>query len=433
MGRYLFRLPDVGEGMAEAEIGDWHVAAGSTVREDDPLVDMMTDKATVEITSPVTGKVLALHGVKGEKRPIGSELVTLEVEGPGNEASAPAITPPARPVPIALAAKPGPMPPQPPPPALSGTPAPSARTITADVPAFATRLAGEAPQAAPATRRRAHEMGIELQYVPGTGPGGRITPEDLQHYVDSRGQAGRPALGAARRTGVADVPVIGLRRTIAERLQDTKRRVPHFSYVEEVDVTALETLRATLNSRYAGQQPKLTVLPFLVRALAATVPDFPMVNALFDDAAGVVHRHAALHAGIATQTASGLVVTVLRHAEALSLWDCAAELLRLSDLARAGKAARAELTGSTITVTSLGALGGLATTPIINSPEVAIIGVNKMLERPMALSGQVALRTMMNLSASFDHRVVDGWDAASFIQAVRERLENPAMLFMDLP
>lgn len=419
MGRYVFRLPDVGEGIAEAEIGDWHVAVGSTVREDDPLIDIMTDKATVEITSPVSGTVVALHGAKGDRRPTGSDLVVLEVDGAGNATAAPApnASPPAPPPPK----------PAPPPPALPATHA------LAPPPAPPPAPAGEAPQAAPATRRRAHELGIELQYVPGTGPGGRITAGDLQYFVDAGGRSGTPRHGCAQRSGVEDVPVIGLRRTIAERLQDTKRRVPHFSYVEEVDVTALEELRATLNDRYAGQQPKLTVLPFLIRAIASCAPDFPMINALFDDAAGMVHRHAAVHAGIATQTAHGLVVTVVRHAEAQSLWETAAELSRLSALARAAKAGRAELSGSTITITSLGALGGIATTPIINHPEVAIIGVNKIVERPVVRGGQVVIRTMMNLSGSFDHRVVDGWDAASFIQAVRGFLEVPATLFMDLP
>ncbi len=419
MGRYVFRLPDVGEGIAEAEIGDWHVAVGSTVQEDDPLIDMMTDKATVEITSPVSGTVVALHGVKGDRRPTGSDLVVLEVDGAGNATAVPAPD----------AAPPAPPPSTPAPP----RPAPPATHAPAPPPAPPPAPAGEAPQAAPATRRRAHELGIDLQYVPGTGPGGRITAGDLQSFVDAGGRSGTPRPGGARRSGVEDVPVIGLRRTIAERLQDTKRRVPHFSYVEEVDVTAVEELRATLNERYAGQQPKLTVLPFLIRAVARCAPDFPMVNALFDDAAGVVHRHAAVHAGIATQTANGLVVTVIRHAEALSLWETAAELSRLSALARAAKAGRAELSGSTITITSLGALGGIATTPIINHPEVAIIGVNKIVERPVVRGGQMVIRTTMNLSGSFDHRVVDGWDAASFIQAVRGFLEVPATLFMDMP
>ncbi len=421
MGRYVFRLPDVGEGVAEAEIGDWHVAVGGTIREDDPLVDMMTDKATVEITSPVTGTVLELHGAKGEKRPTGSDLVVLEVDGAGNEATpqlgGPKRVEPAQPVPPA-----SPQPVAPPTPAQGPPPAL----------AFAGLVGGEAPQAAPATRRRAHELGIELQYVPGRGPGGRITPDDLKDYVDQRGQVAAPAPGR-RRTAVETVPVLGLRRTIAERLQDTKRRVPHFTYVEEVDMTALEELRVALNDRYTGTQPKLTVLPFLLRAIAAIAPGFTGINALFDDAAGIVHRHAAIHAGIATQTAAGLMVTVVRHAEALSVWETAAELSRLSALARAGKAGRAELTGSTITVTSLGAMGGVATTPIINAPEVAIIGVNKLEQRAVVRGGQVVVRTMMNLSASFDHRVVDGWDAASFIQAVRQALEVPATLFMDLP
>ncbi len=419
MGRYVFRLPDVGEGIAEAEIGDWHVAVGAAVQEDDPLVDMMTDKATVEITSPVSGTVLELNGAKGEKRATGSELVILDVEGSGNATVPASEARTASPSPVMTAPPPAPSAPPPP------SPAPARPLAATAVPA---RTFGSPPLAAPSTRRRAHELGIELQYVAGTGPGGRITEDDLQAYADG---GSRTWPGATRRTAVEDVPVVGLRRTIAERMQDTKRRVPHFSYIEEVDVTALEELRTALNARHAGQRPKLTLLPFLLRAIAAVMPGFPMINALFDDTAGVIHRYAALHAGIATQTANGLVVTVLRHVEALSLWEMAAELARLSDLARAGKASRAELSGSTITLTSLGTLGGIATTPIINQPEVAIIGVNKIVDRPVVRDKQVVVRSMMNLSSSFDHRVVDGWDAASFIRSVRQMLETPAMLFVE--
>ena len=408
MERVVFRLPDVGEGVAEAEIADWHVDVGSTVREDDPLVDMMTDKATVEITSPISGTVVELYGKRGEKRPTGSELVVFEVDGSGISAPLPTSSVPTPPE-------------RPPVPAKMMGPAPTALPP-----------ANEFPQAAPATRRLAYQAGIDLHGVTGTGPGGRITPDDLQSIITSGG-LGSQSSSSSPRNAVEEVPVIGLRRAIGERLQDTKRRVPHFTYVEEIDMTALEELRKALNARYTGKQPRLTILPFLIRAIAVTVPDFPTVNANFDDVAGIVHRHAAVHTGIATQTASGLLVTVVRHAEALSLWEIASELSRLAGLARAGKAGRVELTGSTITLSSLGPMGGITTTPIVNHPEVAIIGVNKMVERPMIRSGQVVARTMMNLSSSFDHRVVDGWEASSFIQGLRERLEMPATLFMDLP
>jgi 2-oxoisovalerate dehydrogenase E2 component (dihydrolipoyl transacylase) len=415
MGRYVFKLPDIGEGMAEAEIGDWYVSVGSVVREDQPLVDILTDKATVEITSPVSGTVLSLNGAKGDKRPIGSELVVLEVEGAtGNDTD--------RPVPLVTEQAP---------PAIESREEPKPAPVADASGAIGPGRADEAPQASPAVRRRAREMGVELQFVTGSGPAGRVTMEDLQTYsrMDGKAAAGAPKTG--RRDGTEAIPVIGLRRKIAERLQDTKRRIPHFSYVEEIDVTALEELRALLNKKHADHRPRLTLLPFMIRALSVALPDHPQLNATFDDAADILHRHRAVHAGIATQTPNGLVVTVLRHAEALSLWETAGELTRLSALARAGKAGRAELTGSTITITSLGAMGGLATTPIINQPEVAIIGVNKMIERPVVRDRQMAIRTMMNLSSSFDHRVVDGWDAAAFIQRVKELLENPAMLFMD--
>lgn len=417
MGRYVFKLPDIGEGMAEAEIGDWYVAVGSVVREDQPLVDILTDKATVEITSPVSGTVLSLHGAKGDKRPIGSELVVLEVEGAnGNDCDhpVPLVTEPTRP---AIDTRDEPK------------PAPVADASVAIRPG----RADEAPQASPAVRRRAREMGVELLLVVGSGPAGRITMEDLDTHSNLRGNTAMGAQTTGQRDGTEAIPVIGLRRKIAERLQDTKRRIPHFSYVEEIDVTALEELRALLNTKHADHRPRLTLLPFLIRALSVALPDHPQLNATFDDAADVLYRHRAIHAGIATQTPDGLVVTVVRHAEALSLWETAAELTRLSALARAGKADRAELTGSTITISSLGPMGGLATTPIINQPEVAIIGVNKMIERPVVRDRQMVIRTMMNLSSSFDHRVVDGWDAAAFIQRVKQLLEYPATLFIDPP
>jgi 2-oxoisovalerate dehydrogenase E2 component (dihydrolipoyl transacylase) len=288
------------------------------------------------------------------------------------------------------------------------------------------------PLASPAVRRRAQELGIPLQFVPGTGPAGRINHADLDAYLATQGRSAVEASHAARhrQLEVEEVKIIGLRRRIAERMQESKRRIPHYSYVEELDVTALEELRAHLNTRYATDRPRLTLLPFLIRALVCAVPRFPQVNALFDDEAGVVRRHAAVHAGIATQTSNGLMVPVVRHAEALDLWEMANEISRVSTGAREGKATRDELMGSTITITSLGPLGGIVSTPVINYPEVAIIGVNRIVERPVVRGGQIVVRKTMNLSSSFDHRVVDGWDAAQFVQELKGLLEQPATLFV---
>jgi 2-oxoisovalerate dehydrogenase E2 component (dihydrolipoyl transacylase) len=300
-------------------------------------------------------------------------------------------------------------------------------------PAFATRSEGDKPLASPAVRQRARDMGIELAFVSGTGPAGRISHEDLDAFVASGGRGARGGGGTsyARRDGVEDVKVIGLRRKIAEKMQDAKRRIPHFAYVEEIDMTELESLRAHLNASKRPDQPKLNVLPFLMRALVKVLPQYPQINARFDDEAGVVHRHAAVHIGIATQTANGLIVPVVKHAEARDVWDSALEVARVSAAARENKASKDDLSGSTITITSLGALGGVATTPVINHPEVGIIGPNAIIERPVVRGGQIVVRKMMNLSSSFDHRVVDGYDAAEFIQKIKTLLEHPATLFMD--
>jgi 2-oxoisovalerate dehydrogenase E2 component (dihydrolipoyl transacylase) len=448
MGRYIVKLPDIGEGTTEAEIVAWHVAPGQEIREEDPLVDVMTDKATVEIPAPIGGTVVALSGAVGEKRPVGSELVTLDVAGEGNVRERP--HPPG-------AATPGP-----PSPAVrerekrrtapaSVTPTPRrhnggaaaislSRTAGEGAerseagegarPGVIARRPGAKPLASPAVRRRAWDLGVELQFVPGTGPDGRITRQDLEAYVADGAQPNAGERLLARRDGVEEVPIIGLRRAIAEHLQQSKRHIPHFSYIEEVDVTALEELRAELNTRHEARG-HLTLLPFLIRAIVGAVAEHPQVNARFDDEAGVLHRHNAMHIGVATQTDAGLLVPVLRHAEALDLWQAAAELRRLSEAARGGKATREELTGSTITITSLGALGGLAATPVINYPEVAIVGVNRIAERPVVRDRQVVVRKMMNLSSSFDHRIVDGWAAAAFIQRVKHDLEQPALLFID--
>lgn len=433
MGKYVFKLPDVGEGTAEAEIVAWHVKVGDTIHEDQNMVDVMTDKATVEMTSPVSGKVIALHGEPGAMAAVGSALVELEVEGAGNVKANGAATPEpkkaqepksatqaqAKPEPKKEDVKPA-------------AAAPASHAVSK--PAFATRAEGDKPLASPAVRQRARDMGIELQFVPGTGPAGRISHEDLDAYIQSGGRGlGARGTGTVytQRDGVDEVKVIGLRRKIAESMQNSKRRIPHFAYVEEIDMTELESLRAHLNKTRRADQPKLNVLPFLMRALVKVLPQYPQINARFDDEAGVVHRYHAVHIGIATQTANGLIVPVVKHAEARDVWDSALEVARVSAAARENKAGKDELTGSTITITSLGTLGGVVTTPVINYPEVGIIGPNAIIERPVVRDGQIVVRKMMNLSSSFDHRVVDGYDAAEFIQKIKALLEHPATLFME--
>ena len=389
MGLYLFRLPDVGEGVAEAEIGAWYIKTGDVVQEDAPLVDVLTDKASVEITSPVTGKVLAVHGETGDFAPVGSVLVELEVEGQGE--AAPAAAPePVEPV----------------------------------SPPVASPVASKsAPLAAPATRHRADELGVPLSSVTGTGPEGRILPEDVETHAE-------PAFAPVKSDGVTEIRIVGLRRKIAEKMQAAKRNIPHFSYVEEFDLTALEALRKELNDSRKADQPKLTLLPFFMQAVVKLRAEFPNVNARYDDEAGILRTYDAVHIGIATQTPNGLVVPVVRHAEALDLWGCASELTRVTKTARDGTASREELSGSTITLTSLGTLGGIAATPVINAPEVAILGPNKLVERPVVRDGQVVIRTLMNLSSSFDHRIIDGFDAASYVQRLKRLIEKPALLFI---
>jgi 2-oxoisovalerate dehydrogenase E2 component (dihydrolipoyl transacylase) len=436
MGIYVIKMPDIGEGIAEVELVAWHVQPGDTVKEDQVLADVMTDKATVEIPSPVAGRVLAHGGKVGQVMAVGSELIRLEVEGEGNVkagAEAPA------PVPVPAAAAPAPAPaPAPaaatPAPAPAPSPAPAAKAPARSAGA-PRRPAGEKPIASPAVRRRAWELGIELQFVQGSGPAGRITHEDVEAYAAQAGGAVAAVEAdsryAARHEETA-VPVIGLRRKIAQKMQQAKRQIPHFTYVEEVDVTELEALRQKLNAQHGKSRAKLTLLPFLVRAIVIAVRDFPQVNARYDDEANVVTRYAAVHLGLATQTDGGLMVPVIRHAETLDPWACAAEIARLAEAARSGKAGRDELSGSTITLTSLGALGGIVSTPVINHPEVGIVGVNRMVERPMFdRNGRVVPRLLMNLSSSFDHRVVDGMDAALFVQRLRALLETPATLFIE--
>lgn len=404
MSRYEFRLPDIGEGTAEAECVGWHVRVGDRVEEDQPLVDVMTDKATVEVTSPITGTVLELHGSPGTMLPVGSVVIVFEALSEADVASS-----------------------------TTMEPGPPALTTVDGADVHGKKSAGRV-LTSPAVRQRAKDHGIDLRSVHGTGPQGRVRQFDLDTFLSAQNAVTkevRPLSASQLTTGddkIIEVPVIGLRRRIAERMQDTKRRIPHFSYIEEVDMTALERARVALNQRYADRRGKLTMLPFLMRAIAQTLPDFPHLNALFDDEARVVRHYRAFHCGIATQTPAGLVVTVVRDVGGRDLWDLAAEISRLSESARSGRAAAADLNGSTLTVTSLGALGGLATTPVINSPEVAIVGVNKMSDRAVVREGTIGVAKIMNLSSSFDHRVVDGWDAANFIQNVRMLLEEPALL-----
>ena len=435
MGIYAIRVPDIGEGIAEVELVVWHVQPGDTVAEDQSIADVMTDKATVEIPSPVAGKVVALGSAVGDTIAVGSELVRLEVEGAGNlkENSAPAPVHQAQVAPVSIAKNnpPAAAPTQPVAPAQIASAPSRPGAAPRSAPAVA-RAAGERPLASPAVRQRALDMGLELRYVHGSGPAGRILQGDLDAHAAAGGQvqAQGPA-GYAERHGEEAIPVIGLRRKIAQKMQESKRRIPHFSYVEEIDVTELEALRAKLNQLHGATRGKLTVLPFLARAMVLALREFPQINARYDDEAGVVTRYAGVHLGVATQTEGGLMVPVLRHAESLDLWACAAGIASVAEGARSGKAARDALSGSTITLTSLGALGGIASTPVINHPEVAIVGVNRMVERPMLRGGQVVGRLLMNLSSSFDHRVVDGMHAAQFIQAMRALLETPALLFVE--
>lgn len=423
MAVHVIRMPDIGEGIAEVELVAWRVKAGNTVSEDQVLAEVMTDKATVEIPSPVSGTVLALGGEVGQVMAVGSELIRIEIEG-AEPAEAMAAKAAAR---EATIARPSP----------AVTPVAPVRPQSQASPGAvgSAALEGDRPIASPAVRRRAWELGIDLRQVKASGTAGRIMQADLDAHVARQGTeppvphalalVGRP------RTDQQAIPVQGLRRRIAVRMQEAKRRIPHFTYVEELDVSELEGLRAQLNAKWRGRRAHLTLLPFLVRAVALAVREFPQVNARFDDEAGIVTRHGAVHVGIATQTANGLMVPVVRHVEAMDIWSSAAEVARLADAARAGKATRDELSGSTITITSLGILGGIASTPVINPPEVAIVGVNRIVERPVLRGAIVVPRLLMNLSSSFDHRVVDGVDAAGFIQFVRSLLEAPAMLFVD--
>ena len=459
MSQFVFKMPDLGEGTVEAEIVAWHTQPGAQVTEDQVIVEVMTDKAAVEVPAPVSGRVVSVTGSPGDKVAVGSPLIVFEVgaaAAPAKSAAASAASP-AAPVPQPAAVR-----------AAAPASAPAPATARAAEPARASApaaapLPGASPagriMTSPANRRRAHEAGIDLASVVGTGPGGRIVREDLAaasgaSVAGASGAAvsapraevpagppaagppaaGSPGAGSPARGSAAgdtsEIKIIGLRRLIAERMSEAKRTIPHFAYVEEVDVTELEALRQHLNTKLAKGEPTFTYLPLIVTALTRALESFPQCNVIHDAARGVLIRHRAVHVGIATQTPDGLKVPVVRNAQSLALAPLAAEIRRVTERARTNKATREELVGSTITITSLGKLGGIASTPIINAPEVAIIGLNKAVDRPVVQQGAVAVRRIMNLSSSFDHRFVDGYDAAAMIQALKELLEHPAMIFI---
>jgi 2-oxoisovalerate dehydrogenase E2 component (dihydrolipoyl transacylase) len=420
MSEYRYKLPDVGEGVVEAEIVEWRIKVGDTVEEDQPILDVMTDKATVEVPCAVNGVVTKIVGEPGDVIPVGTEILFIQVDG-----AAPAETAKKEEAPKEAAPK------------VEKKPEPKPEPIAAPKPAPApvARAEGDRPMASPAVRQRAMDADIDLASVPGTGPAGRITHQDLDDFIAAGGRlsarAGGGGSGRSKRTGVEEQKIIGLRRKIAENMVKAKTTIPHIAYVEEIDLTALEDLRKHLNITKRDDQPKLTLIPFLAAALCRALPRTPQANAHYDTDAGVLTKYEAVHLGVATATPNGLMVPTIRHAEALDVWELAAELGRLAKAARDGKATKDELSGSTITITSLGAIGGLVTTPVINLPETAIIGVNKMQELPrFDDGGRVVPRKLMNLSSSFDHRIVDGYEAAVLIQNVKVYLENPATLFM---
>jgi len=456
MSQFIFKMPDLGEGTVEAEIVAWHTKPGDVVQEDQIIVEVMTDKAAVEVPAPVGGRVVSISGEPGDKVAVGSPLIVFETAAAAAAAAAPEAAS-ALPPSADLAAPP------PAPPLRASAMRASAATISAPDPGRpdpgrlnrgegepAERQSHGRVRASPANRRRAREAGIDLSTIAGSGPGGRILRGDLL-AADSRA-ASRPSTGPGSGAGsrrvsaetsgptssgtpsaqpeTTEIKVIGVRRVIAERMSEAKRNIPHFAYVEEVDVTELESLRLHLNAKLSKGEPSLTYLPLVVLALTRTLESFPQCNVLYDAARGVLVRHRAVHVGIATQTPDGLKVPVVRNAHALSLWDLAAEIRRVSERARSNKATRDELVGSTITVTSLGKLGGIASTPVINAPEVAIIGLNKAVDRPVVHDGAVIVRRIMNLSSSFDHRFVDGYDAAAMIQTLKDLLEHPATIFI---
>ena len=425
MGNFVFKLPDIGEGVVEGEVVQWHVSVGDSVSEDDPIVDVMTDKATVTIPSPVSGVISSLSGDVGDMIAVGSSLMEIDSEGEGG---APAAEDTEEQEPVSDPDPPKAPEPAPAPKAPEPAPAPEApERAPSEIQTQTGRVL-----ASPAVRKRARENDVALSNVRGSGPAGRIRHADLDAFIAAGGAvSGAPPMAySLKRTEVTPVKVVGLRRKISEQMSLSKSRIPHFSYFEEVDITELENLRQILNSTRDETQPKLTYLPFIMLALAKIMPDHPECNAHFDDEAGVVNRNAAVNLGIATQTDRGLYVPVVKHVESMDIWKTASEMQRVSGSARDGSASLDELTGSTFTITSLGREGGLGATPIINHPEVAILGVHKAREMPVARNGAIVIRRIMNLSSAFDHRVVDGADGASLIQHLKRMLENPALIFM---
>jgi len=408
MSEYIFKLPDLGEGMVEAEIAEWMVKVGDFVEEEDPIGAVMTDKAAVELTTPVTGKVTSLAGEPGDMIAVGAPLIVFETD-----AQVTADNPVETPAPVPAETE------------QAGQPQPVAEETPEE------KHSGKV-LTSPSIRQHAREVGIDLTRVSGSGPRGRILKADLDKYLTGDATVtDSPKASKELPSAITEIKVVGLRRIIAERMTEANREVPHFAYVEEVDVTALESLRQHLNGKRAADEDKLTLLPFIGLALARALTHFPQINALYDREKNVINQYQTVHLGIATQTPAGLKVPVVRNCESRSLNNLAGEIRRLSTAARDNKATRDELTGSTITITSLGKVGGIVTTPIINLPEVAIIGVNKAVERPVVVDGKMVIRTMMNLSSSFDHRFVDGYDAAMMIQQVKDMLEQPATIFMD--
>ncbi len=437
MAKFIFNLPDVGEGVAEAEIVAWHVAVGDRVEEDQALADVMTDKATVEMESPVAGVVTKLAGEPGDVMAIGSMLIEIETDEEESDVKASMDSDVTtsdenetveiqdnngeenKPLPFRGGVGLGPVSQEQ---ALPNTPTPTPS------PSPEGEGSKVRPTASPAVRARATALGVDLSDVQASG--GHIRHADLDAYLTYNTAQGFAAPGASQFRPDEAVKVIGMRRKIAENMAASKRHIPHFTYVEEIDVTALEAMRGDLNDN-RGAKPKLTMLPMLIVAICKTIPQFPMINARYDDEAGIVTRHGAVHLGMATQTDAGLMVPVIRDAQTLNIWQLAMEITRLANAARDGSAKASELSGSTLTVTSLGPLGGIATTPVINRPEVAIVGPNKIIERPMFVGDSIEARKLMNLSISCDHRVVDGWDAASYVQALKKILETPVLLFAD--
>ena len=413
MSEYIFKLPDLGEGTVESEIGEWFVAVGDTVKEEDVVGTMMTDKAAVELSSPVAGKVVKLAGEPGDVIAVGAALVVFDTEGTADEGRT-----------TGTKAKPAAEEPEPAEPAPATPAASTEEPAPAEAPLERTRV-----MTSPAIRMRAKEAGVDLTLVPGTGPGGRIVRKDFDRYLKARATGTAVASPQTPSTAVKEIKIIGVRRMIAERMQAAKREIPHFAYVEEIDITELEALRKHLNTQKDAAD-RLTLLPFLGLALIKALRQFPQCNVTHDKERNLLLQHDAVHLGVATQTPDGLKVPVVKHAEMRSLDELAAEIRRLSEAARTNKVRKNELTGSTITITSLGKLGGIVSTPVINSPEVGIIGVNRAVERPMVVNGQVAVRLMMNLSTSFDHRFVDGYDAAAMVQCIKEMLEHPATIFL---